>query len=483
MAMRKRIFPVLLTAIFFVSSARTPKAYPAFAAASAAAKAGYAIPAIGPIQQDDRILILAPHPDDETIGCAGIIQEALRRSAKVHVVYLTNGDSNELAFIVYEKRLTFRRGEFLHMGEVRRKEATRAMEYLGLNAQDVTFLGYPDFGTFAIFMAHWQDAKPYKGLFTRSTSVPYKENLSYGAPYKGESILEDIKSLIKKYQPNKIFVSHPADTNADHKALYLFLQIALSELYPEGAVAPKVYPYLIHCIGWPSPRHYHPELWLSPPEHFLDSQVAWSQCLLSLSDLEKKHQAVLLYKSQTESSAFYLLCFARKNELFGDYPSIELKVSAPGAEPRGQKVQFVGTSNMYNDVPLGLIDTLQEAIEGKGHVSYGMTDNCLLIRIDKTKEISRHIGFLVYLFGYSDKVPFGEMPKIRISVKSNNYRVFNAKKMIKPERITLEYDTKKIILKVPLKLLGDPDYIFSSLKTFRGILPIDTAAFRKIKIK
>ena len=37
------------------------------------------IPALEPVVKDDRILILAPHPDDEAIACAGVIQEALKK--------------------------------------------------------------------------------------------------------------------------------------------------------------------------------------------------------------------------------------------------------------------------------------------------------------------------------------------------------------------------------------------------------------------
>jgi len=60
----------------------------------------------------DRILILAPHPDDEAIGTAGVIQKALRAGAALKVVLFTNGDHNEWAFIVYEKRLTLRKKDF-----------------------------------------------------------------------------------------------------------------------------------------------------------------------------------------------------------------------------------------------------------------------------------------------------------------------------------------------------------------------------------
>ncbi len=60
-------------------------------------------PPIEPFNNADRVLILAPHPDDEDIGCAGVIQRALKSGAKVKIMYLTNGDHNEFAFIVYEK--------------------------------------------------------------------------------------------------------------------------------------------------------------------------------------------------------------------------------------------------------------------------------------------------------------------------------------------------------------------------------------------
>ncbi len=147
------------------------------------------------LTKEDRILILSAHPDDEAIGCAGIIQEALDKEAKVKVAYLTNGDHNQLAFIVYEKRLVFRKGEFIHMGEVRRKEAVRAMSSLGLSLEDIIFLGYPDFGTFVMFTRYWKSSKPFKSLLTRINKVPYPENFSFGASYVAENILSDIKFI------------------------------------------------------------------------------------------------------------------------------------------------------------------------------------------------------------------------------------------------------------------------------------------------
>ncbi|TAM38285.1 hypothetical protein EPN54_04435, partial [bacterium] len=336
-------------------------------------------PSLEPFKKNERVLILAPHPDDEAIGCAGVIQHALKAGAKVKVIYLTNGDHNELSFIVYEKRITLRQGEFVHMGKVRQKEAVNAMNSLGLSENNLVFLGYPDFGTFAIFSQYWKIGKPFRDRMTRISSVPYKENLSYGAPYQGESILGDLEKQILDYKPDKIFVSHPADVNVDHKTLYLFLQVALSDL-EEQIPRPKVYPYLVHCVGWPSPRHYHPELELYPPAEFINARINWSRSDLSFDDLEKKYQAILFYKSQTQSSAFYLFAFARENELFGDYPVLQLK---PQLTWKDKIISYFGASEMFRVPQDPKVSVGMDTIEDKGRVSFAEADDYFIVRVDK----------------------------------------------------------------------------------------------------
>jgi len=429
--------------------------------------------------KNDRVLILSPHPDDETIGCAGIIQQAKKSGADVRAAYLTNGDNNELAFIVYEKRLTFKPGEFIHMGDVRRQEAIEAMKLLGLNENDLVFLGYPDFGTFTIFNQYWQSSKPFRSMFTRVTKVPYKKDLSFGAPYTGESILSYLEQVIVDYKPTKIFVSHPADVNVDHKALYLFLQVALRDLRKQ-IITPKVYPYLVHCLGWPELRHYHPELGLEPPVNLADSQIKWLKVDLTPQELELKRKAVFCYKSQTESSAFYLLSFCRKNELFGDYPEIELNRQVSLKE---RASAFFGFSKMFpSSQDEGALSS-DGLIADQGEVSYAVVDNCLLIRVQKDKESMRKFSLMLYIFGYSDKMAFSSMPKIRVTIKNGKFRVYDEREIINSEGVRLELVDKVLVLRIPLGILGNPDFILTSLKAYGGKLPLSASGFRKIVIK
>ena len=46
---------------------------------------------------DDRILVLAPHPSDETLAAGGLIQEATALEIPIRVCFFTMGDNNEIA--------------------------------------------------------------------------------------------------------------------------------------------------------------------------------------------------------------------------------------------------------------------------------------------------------------------------------------------------------------------------------------------------
>ena len=71
----------------------------------------------------DRILILAPHPDDEDLGCGGIIQKALAMKLPVKIVFFTYGDNNEWSFLIYRKRPVFMPMAIRNMGLLRHDEA------------------------------------------------------------------------------------------------------------------------------------------------------------------------------------------------------------------------------------------------------------------------------------------------------------------------------------------------------------------------
>lgn len=459
--MKKKVFFILISC-FLLAASQPPGIKP-----------------LEPFVKGDRVLILAPHPDDEVLGCAGVVQAALKAGAQVRVAFLTNGEHNELAFIVFKKRIPLSQKEFIKLGEVRRSESEKSAKLLGLKESDLTFLGYPDFGTFTIFSRYWQTGRPYKTILTRISKVPYKNNLTFGAPYVGESILNDLKKVLTGYKPDKIFVSHPADVNGDHRALYLFLKVAMLDLAKEG-FRPAVHPYLVHCVGWPTPRHYHPELELVPAQKFVDSGLDWSSLFLSKESVEAKHKAILTHKSQTGSSAFYLLSFIRKNELFSDYPDVQL---APQGMPIGRDLKFSAFSDLYDGIDEDGEDAAAAQEINEGRVSFASSAGDLFIRLEKKKDFSGKFSFALYLFGYNAKTPFARMPKIRLLVRNNKIRAYDGLKPVASEGVLLERDARSVILKVPLSFLGNPDVVFTSMKAYGGALEVDATGFRTIKIK
>ena len=424
----------------------------------------------------DRVLVLAPHPDDEAIGAGGVIQRALKAGAPVKVVCFTNGDNNELAFIVYEKRLTFKQKEFLHMGEVRRKETIAAMESLGLSPGRVFTLGYPDFGTMEILTKYWDKTRPFKSMFSRVKKVSYPSSLSYQAPFIGQSILTDLNTILLDFRPTKIFVSHPADRNRDHQALYLFLHIALWDL--EGKIKqPQVYPYLIHVPGWPKPRGAHTELFITPPSKL--KGIDWKQFLLTSNEAEAKRKAIMFYKSQNVAAPSYLATFARSNELFSDPDVIKLHTIKKDAKIDWQEVVAPEDIEEYGNAGAPK-DKAEELLTS---LAYALTEDDLCLRFNLKKKIDNNFGIKISLLGYSRKKDFAIMPKIAISINALGLRTQEKGRAFKIEGLRRVFEGKALIIKIPRKSLGDPEKVLSCVKTRAKGLLLDETAWRIIELK
>jgi len=427
------------------------------------------ISAFPELTSQDRVLVLAPHPDDEAIAVSGVIQRCLQNDIPIKIVYFTNGDNNELSFIVYEKRLVFRKNAFVYMGEVRRKEAIRSMAYLGLKKEDLVFLGYPDFGTMEIFMRYWDPKRPFRSMLTRVTSVPYHDSFSFGAPYAGQSIVNDLKAVIGDFKPTRIFVSHPADTNRDHRALYVFLRVALWDL--EGKIPlPALHPYLVHVVRWPWPRGFRPYLYEVPPKSFKDSGIRWLDLELTEEEIWIKRMAISLYKSQLAYAPSYLYSFARQNELFNDFPPLELPASGPDL--------------LWKDVHIfSEMDPAAEGLEEISALSYALSADHLFVRLTLKRRFNKNFGVFLYLFGYRGGEDFAQMPKIRISVGMRGIHVWDRFKRLRNRDVAMSYEGRCLIVKVPLELLGHPDRVLASVKTSSKDLPFDNTAWRLIFLK
>ncbi len=283
---------------------------------------GYNMDSIETPKVGDRVLIFAPHSDDEAIGAGELIRQSILNGAEVRVVVVTNGDGFRRAVSIESIRVNPRPDDFINYGRSRQQESIDAMTFLGMDRADVIFYGYPDRGLSKLWSSNWMNDKPYKSAYTRQDKSPYKDTFSEGALYTGESLYMDILTLIDIYKPTHILYPHSNDRHPDHWALNCFIKYVLTK---HGYEAEHEWVYLVHRGGWPTPLKQNRSLYLVPPMSLLFKGTRWLTLEMTDESIEIKSQAFKKYKSQYKRIKSLMSAFERKNELFGIYENIELR--------------------------------------------------------------------------------------------------------------------------------------------------------------
>jgi LmbE family N-acetylglucosaminyl deacetylase len=92
------------------------------------------IPAMRPLHER-RVVIIAPHPDDEVLGAAGLIQLALRERRPVEIIAVTDGEGSHPGSDAFAPT---------SLAALRIRESVEALRRLGWDAPLVTRLHIPD---------------------------------------------------------------------------------------------------------------------------------------------------------------------------------------------------------------------------------------------------------------------------------------------------------------------------------------------------
>ena len=165
-----------------------------------------------------RLLLFAPHPDDESLACSVLLQRAVRAGAEVRVVYVTDGDDNPWPQRVLERKWRLSATDRRRWGRLRRTEALAALRVLGVNGSAARFLALPDQKLTAILMCGCQSA------------------------------LERFGGIIADWGPTDLLMPSISDTHPDHSALAIMLRLVLSESF-SGQMARDqmaVWSYVVH---------------------------------------------------------------------------------------------------------------------------------------------------------------------------------------------------------------------------------------------
>ncbi|HTX64328.1 MAG TPA: PIG-L family deacetylase [Opitutaceae bacterium] len=136
-----------------------------------------------------RYVVIAPHPDDETIGCGGLIAACRRLEAPVDVVFLTDGSASLPDHPALGPS---------QLAALRAREARAALAILGVEAARLHFMGWPD-GRLA--------------------------HLDLVAAAAGVAALA---SLLRQLQPDEIVLPWRRDGSSEHEAAFTLVRRAVA---------------------------------------------------------------------------------------------------------------------------------------------------------------------------------------------------------------------------------------------------------------
>jgi len=161
----------------------------------------------------DRIVVFAPHPDDEILCCGGTIIKKLKNGFDVSIVYMTDG-SNALSNLgVYTDPSP------TELKQIRRKEAIRGANLLGVKTENLYFLDN-------------EDRKLHYNLY----------------------IVNNIHDILKNIEPQEIYLPSINDVSPDHKNTYLIVMESLRTIEHKSNiylyVALPKYSHLDYINKW-----------------------------------------------------------------------------------------------------------------------------------------------------------------------------------------------------------------------------------------
>jgi LmbE family N-acetylglucosaminyl deacetylase len=253
-------------------------------------------------------LVLAPHPDDETLGCGATIMRKRRAGRDVRIVIVTDGGQSSVSKVISEGELV----------AIRRRETIEAVRVLGVGEESLEFWSFRE--------------------------LQLEEERSF--------LEERLRAVIASFEPEEILIPAISDRHPDHHAL----NTAVRSVLDSSEIASAVYEYPIWT--WPRfPWIHRPPNLVSALWHFVSDPIAGllrEPSLLVRTDglLEAKRRAIDVYRSQTTNLTGepewwtfpdgFVDDFLRSHEIFfpvRDIPSREPKrplipAVRPSREPR-----------------------------------------------------------------------------------------------------------------------------------------------------
>jgi LmbE family N-acetylglucosaminyl deacetylase len=191
-----------------------------------------------------RIVIVAPHMDDEALACGGLIAK-LPDKDRVHIIYATDGMKSPAPIFPGRDRIS------PDLGKTRRQESIKAMKLLGIPEHNLHFLCLPE--------------------------AQLKKQLS--------TLRNLLRDKIRTIAPQQIFIPFRYDRHPDHLAV----NHAIVSDFRHGDMQPQLIEYFVYYR------------WRLMSKRDIRKYI-WPQFLfkLKIEDVaQQKRQALNCFTSQT----------------------------------------------------------------------------------------------------------------------------------------------------------------------------------------
>lgn len=379
------------------------------------------------------VLIITPHPDDETLGVGGHIVKFIKEGYKVYTISLTLGDGYSAAVALKNKSFSLKYMDYINFGKTRSQEIKEALSKLGVKNDCIFSLGFPDGGLSTLWLRNWD--YPYTSSYTGVNYSPYEESSKLNLPYKGENIYSELEKIIKNINPEKIFIVDAIDIHNDHWAAYCFSIASVLGLMTEKKdFNPEIYTYIIHFNNFPYPKGYDKLEKLIPNNIMKKYNNTFQIYPLSKKEIDLKEKAILKYETQLPLMKDYLLSFVRKNEIFGK----PLTTSLNGNKALEIKDSLIDVSSYYRNTSANIKKIFIK--RENGYMNIEMITNGNI-----TNKYSYNLRAFLFSSDFFKRLDIS-YPKI-------------------DKKIEMYIEENKIVYNIPFSIFGSSQYIFLGADT------------------
>ena len=162
------------------------------------------------------VLVMAPHPDDESLGCGGTLARLRQLGYPVHVLFVSDGTLSHPNSASYPAP---------KLRDLRETEAREALKILGVAAEACTFMRLPD------------------------RRIPTQDEPGFA------DAVAVVMALLNQLKPVALLMPWQRDPHPDHRACWQIGQRAAQKV----TVQPRILEYLIWLwelgtpTDWPQP--------------------------------------------------------------------------------------------------------------------------------------------------------------------------------------------------------------------------------------